>query len=66
MYVGRTYPGGLDVVRRRAKPQFIAGKEVTVRYWLKFKDPAEIENGIKKVEWIISELEAISAFHKYR
>ena len=58
MYYGKDYPGGIDYVRRKAKEAFRKMEGET--------DPAVIEKEIKRCEWIITELEAIVGFHKYR
>jgi hypothetical protein len=58
LYAGRNYPGGLDTIRQQAK-------QFAWRY-RNVQDPQEVEKIIEQAKYIIREIEALNAFHKYR
>mmetsp|Transcript_7887 Transcript_7887/g.13724 ORF Transcript_7887/g.13724 Transcript_7887/m.13724 type:complete len:108 (+) Transcript_7887:111-434(+) len=59
MWVGKDWPdGGLETVRRRAKPQFFKAGE---------SDDVELATKqYKKLDFILKEMEHYASFHKYR
>eukprot|EP01112_Ceratiomyxa_fruticulosa_P009415 TRINITY_DN244_c0_g1_i3.p1 TRINITY_DN244_c0_g1~~TRINITY_DN244_c0_g1_i3.p1 ORF type:complete len:104 (-),score=23.45 TRINITY_DN244_c0_g1_i3:203-514(-) len=58
IHIGKSTFLGVDVIRKRVKPQFLKARDL--------KDPKEIEKEIAKSEYILKELEAMSMLHKYR
>ncbi len=58
LWAGKDYPGGLTQVREKAKKQFFAMRDE--------RDPEAIQKAIAKGEYILSEIEAMNSFHKYR
>jgi len=58
LWTGKDYPGGLDVVRTKAKQQFFENRFV--------EDPTKLQAAFAKGEYILKELEALNKFHKYR
>ena len=58
MLVGRTYPGGLDVVRRRAKQAFFENAALT--------DEVQILRAVRIGRQVSRDLAAVSQLKKYR
>ncbi|EGG23021.1 hypothetical protein DFA_05151 [Cavenderia fasciculata] len=58
LYLGRISFLGVDYVRDRAKPQFLANKDLT--------DLEEINKCINRTKYVVGEVEAMHKFHKYR
>eukprot|EP00211_Chloroparvula_japonica_P010910 CAMPEP_0119124662 /NCGR_PEP_ID=MMETSP1310-20130426/4223_1 /TAXON_ID=464262 /ORGANISM="Genus nov. species nov., Strain RCC2339" /LENGTH=98 /DNA_ID=CAMNT_0007114651 /DNA_START=108 /DNA_END=401 /DNA_ORIENTATION=- len=58
MWAGREYPGGHDLVRRKAKEMIFANKDVT--------NPRELKRLLAKGRWYLREVEAITGLAKYR
>lgn len=74
LFVGRDYPAGLAVVRRRAKEEFLrhrfGGERQRGRKALTPSrhetDPTQIGLLLARGRWYLKELEATCAMHKYR
>lgn len=58
MLVGRDYPGGLDVVRKKAKEAFRANAHLS--------DDVEIKRAVARGRWMVRELQGIIKLKKYR
>lgn len=58
LYYGREYPQGYDYFRARLKKAFAKNREIV--------DQNQIENLIKRGEFVIKELEALYMLRKYR
>lgn len=54
----RTYPGGADVVRRRAKEAFFSKRNLT--------DELDILKAVKIGRYMVRELNAVAQLKKYR
>jgi hypothetical protein len=57
MWAGRTYPGGLEAVRQRAKQEFRARKVET---------EAELRRAVADARWWEKELIGVAQIHKFR
>ncbi|KAI8822488.1 LYR motif-containing protein 5 [Fimicolochytrium jonesii] len=59
LWIGREYPqGGLEYFRPRLKKAFLKNKELS--------KPEDIEQAIKRGEFVLKELEALWFLKKYR
>jgi hypothetical protein len=58
LFAGRDYPGGLAVVRERAKAAFMANAHLT--------DELEIKKAVKGARYMARELYTVAAVKKYR
>jgi hypothetical protein len=58
LYAGRNYPQGLDVVREKAKKEFLKNKDIT--------DDIELKKAIAYGRYMVREIVAIGKLHKYR
>ncbi|KAF2076241.1 hypothetical protein CYY_002482 [Polysphondylium violaceum] len=58
MYLGRLSFLGVDYIRDKAKPQFMANSHLT--------DPKEINICLERTKYVIKEIEALNRLHKYR
>ncbi|EEA20143.1 hypothetical protein EYB25_007672 [Talaromyces marneffei] len=58
LYLGREYPLGYDYFRTKLHGAFAAKMNIT--------DPKEIEEGIKRAEFVKKEVEALYFLKKYR
>lgn len=58
MLVGREYPGGPDVVRRKAKEGFRQNAQLT--------DEVEVKRAVARGRWMVRELQGIIKLKKYR
>ncbi|KAJ1641497.1 hypothetical protein T492DRAFT_583179 [Pavlovales sp. CCMP2436] len=58
LFVGRDYPGGLDLVRRKAKEGF--------RQNALLADEVEIKRAVARGRWMVRELQGVIKLRKYR
>ena len=58
LVAGRDYPGGLEVVRRKAKAAFFENAHLT--------DDIEVKKAIKGGRYMVRELYGVSQLKKYR
>ncbi|KAN0041307.1 hypothetical protein ACTFIV_003845 [Dictyostelium citrinum] len=58
MYLGRVGFLGVDYIRDKAKPQFLANANLT--------NNNKINECIERTKYVIKEIEAMNRFHKYR
>ncbi|XP_065224723.1 electron transfer flavoprotein regulatory factor 1 [Planococcus citri] len=58
LHLGKDYPQGYDFFRSRLKNAFLKNKDV--------QDPKQLDELIKKGDYIVKELEALYMLKKYR
>ncbi|CAM9183813.1 unnamed protein product [Ectocarpus fasciculatus] len=58
LIAGRYYPGGIEVVRRRAKQAFVSNAHLT--------DEIDIRRAVRIGRYMVREITAISQLKKYR
>eukprot|EP00004_Rigifila_ramosa_P003212 TRINITY_DN1338_c0_g1_i3.p1 TRINITY_DN1338_c0_g1~~TRINITY_DN1338_c0_g1_i3.p1 ORF type:complete len:116 (+),score=24.09 TRINITY_DN1338_c0_g1_i3:33-350(+) len=58
IWTARDYPGGVDVIRRKAREHWLRNREVT--------DPDQLEKLYSHARFVIKELEALDRLKKYR
>jgi hypothetical protein len=58
IFAGKDYPGGLEYIRNKAKPQFFALKNE--------QDAKVIKAALEKGEYILTEIQGLTRLHKYR
>jgi hypothetical protein len=58
LLVGRDYPGGLDLVRRKAKEGLRTNAHLT--------DEVEIKRAVARGRWMVRELQGVIKLKKYR
>jgi hypothetical protein len=58
IWAGRVYPGGLEVVRRRAKEAFFRNSHL--------KDEVELKKAVAVGRYMVKELIAVAQLKKYR
>lgn len=58
LLLGRDYPGGIDLIRKKTKEEFYKNKDL--------KDEIEIKKAVARGRWMVRDLIGVIKLKKYR